>query len=138
MAKKKTTDALDLIDREFPPTERNLQLREKARVAGDVAQLIYNARTEAGLSQRDLAKLVGTHASVICKLEDAAYEGHSLSMLRRVSAALGKEVRVELVDIPKRRRVTKKKTAKGRGQRGRAVTKKATKKGNARRATTAK
>lgn len=37
------------------------------------------------LSQRELAKLVGTTASVICRLEDADYDGHSLSMLIRIA-----------------------------------------------------
>jgi len=56
----------------------------------EVASLIYDLRTWAGLSQRALARKVGTTASVICRLEDADYEGHSLAMLRRIAAALDK------------------------------------------------
>ena len=41
------------------------------------------------ITQRQLAKKVGTTASVICRLEDADYQGHSLAMLRRIAAALG-------------------------------------------------
>jgi hypothetical protein len=33
-------------------------------------------RTAAGLTQFQLAKLIGTTASVVCRLEDADYEGH--------------------------------------------------------------
>jgi hypothetical protein len=44
---------------------------------------------------------VGTTASVICRLEDADYEGHSLAILRRIGAALGK--RVELRFVPARK-----------------------------------
>ena len=47
-----------------------------------IAREIYDLRTKAGLSQRQLAKVVGTTASVICRLEDADYVGHSLSMLQ--------------------------------------------------------
>lgn len=61
-------------------------------------------RTEAGLSQRELAKKVGTTASAICRLEDADYEGHSLSMLRRIAAALGR--RVEIRFVPAGRQAT--------------------------------
>ena len=59
--------------------------------------MIHQIRTEAGLSQRALAKLVGTSASVICRLEDADYDGHSLAMLRRIAAALNQRVEVRFV-----------------------------------------
>jgi transcriptional regulator with XRE-family HTH domain len=67
---------------------------ERALADANVAQDIYNLRVAAGLSQRALAARVGTTASVISRLEDADYEGHSLSMLRRVAAALGRRVEV--------------------------------------------
>lgn len=65
----------------------------------EVARKIYELRTKAGLSQRALAKLVGTTASVICQLEDSDYHGHSLSMLRRIAAALDKRVEIRFVSI---------------------------------------
>jgi transcriptional regulator with XRE-family HTH domain len=60
-----------------------------------VARMICDARIEAGLTQKQLAELVGTQQSTIARLEDADYEGHSLSMLRRIAEALnlGLEVR---------------------------------------------
>ena len=74
-------------------------LREKvveARLNAQIAQLIYQARTEAGLTQRELAERIGTKQPVIARLEDADYSGHSLSMLERVARALGKMLRVSL------------------------------------------
>src|SRR5271169_959610 len=65
--------------------------------AAGVASQIYKLRSRSGLSQRQLAAKVGTTASVICRLEDADYEGHSLSMLRRIAAALGREVKIVFV-----------------------------------------
>ena len=62
------------------------------------AQLIYDMRMAAGLSQRELAKKVGTTASVICLLEDADYSGHTLQMLNRIASALGR--RIELHSVP--------------------------------------
>ncbi len=50
-----------------------------------------------------LARLVGTTASVICRLEDADYEGHSLSMLRRIAAALHKRVEIRFVPVKRKR-----------------------------------
>ncbi|MBK9143281.1 MAG: helix-turn-helix transcriptional regulator [Candidatus Melainabacteria bacterium] len=63
----------------------------------DVAQSIYDARMKAGLTQEELANLVGTTKSAISRLEDSDYEGHSMNMLRRIADALGKTVRVEFV-----------------------------------------
>jgi ribosome-binding protein aMBF1 (putative translation factor) len=77
---------------------------EQALVDTEVASLIYNLRTKAGLSQRAMAKKVGTTASVICRLEDADYEGHSLAMLRRIAAALDKRVEIRFVPAVKPRR----------------------------------
>ncbi len=62
-----------------------------------IARAILEMRTEAGLSQRALAELVGTTASVICRLEDASYDGHSLAMLKRVALALNHRVEVRFV-----------------------------------------
>ena len=68
----------------------------------EIASQIYQLRTAAGLSQRQLAARVGTTASVICRLEDADYAGHSLSMLRRIAAAMNKRVEIRFVEINRR------------------------------------
>jgi ribosome-binding protein aMBF1 (putative translation factor) len=65
-----------------------------------IASQIYDLRTKAGLTQSELAERVGTTASVICRLEDADYEGHSLSMLRRIAEAVDK--RIEIRFVPKK------------------------------------
>jgi len=77
---------------------------EEALLDTEVASAICTLRTEAGLSQRALAAKVGTTASAICRLEDADYEGHSLAMLRRIAAAVGKRVQIRFVPIAKPKR----------------------------------
>lgn len=77
---------------------------EEDLTAADVASQIYRLRSRSGLSQGQLAAKVGTTASVICRLENADYEGHSLSMLRRIAGALGREVKI--VFVPTRLRAT--------------------------------
>jgi transcriptional regulator with XRE-family HTH domain len=72
---------------------------EEARANDEIAHKICRLRTQAGLSQRELAKLVGTTASVICRLENADYEGHSLPMLRRIAAALNRRVEIRFVGV---------------------------------------
>jgi ribosome-binding protein aMBF1 (putative translation factor) len=74
----------------------------------DIAQAVYDLRTEARLSQRKLATKVGTTASVIAQLEDADYEGHSLAMLKRIAAAVGKRVEIRFVPATKTKRKTRK------------------------------
>jgi len=89
-----------LIDRHIGDDPERIASYERARANAEVAQAIYDLRTEAGLSQRALAERVGTTASVICRLEDADYDGHSLSMLRRVAAALGRRVTIVITPAP--------------------------------------
>ena len=62
---------------------------------------IDDLRTAAGLTRAQLGKMVGTTTSAVRRLEDADCEGHSLTMLGRIAAALGK--RVELRFVPVRR-----------------------------------
>ena len=101
-SKKATTDALEIIDRllyEGKP-ERWGQL-EEVRANDEVGRRICELRTKAGLTQAQLAKMIGTTASVICRLEDADYEGHSLAMLRRIAAALHRRVEIRFVPARK-------------------------------------
>ena len=73
--------------------------------------MIHGLRAKAGLSQRALAQKVGTTASVICRLEDADYEGHSLAMLRRIAAALGKRIEIRFVSTTTPKRPTRRRVA---------------------------
>jgi transcriptional regulator with XRE-family HTH domain len=67
---------------------------KRAGEAWDVALQIAALREQAGLSQKDLARKLRTSQQQISRLESPSYEGHSLSMLRRVADALGATVRV--------------------------------------------
>jgi ribosome-binding protein aMBF1 (putative translation factor) len=74
---------------------------EEELLNAEIARRIFQLRTKAGLSQRDLARRIGTSASAICRLEHADYEGHSLALLKRIAGAL--EQRVEIRFVPARR-----------------------------------
>ncbi len=98
--RKVTYDAVEILHRRyFENKPKMLKLLEAERVKADIAHKIYNARIQAGLSQRDLAHLVGTTASVICRLEDADYQGHSIAMLRRIAAALSQRLEIKFVPL---------------------------------------
>lgn len=62
---------------------------ERALHQIDLALLVREMRENAGLTQTELAKKVGTTQSVIARLEDAEYTGHSLTMLKRIATACG-------------------------------------------------
>lgn len=79
--------------------EKKAEAFEAELANADIARKIYALRCQAGLTQSELAKLVGTTASVISRLEDAEYEGHSLAMLRRIAAALNKRVEIRFVTV---------------------------------------
>jgi ribosome-binding protein aMBF1 (putative translation factor) len=64
----------------------------------EVATMVYEARRAAGLTQKQLADLAHTQQSVIARLEDWDYSGHSLSMLNRIADAVGKRLHVEFRD----------------------------------------
>jgi predicted XRE-type DNA-binding protein len=95
---QKTTDAVQILHRRYIKNskKRKESLRRERGNIG-IAEQVYNLRTRANLSQEELANLVGTTQSAISRLEDADYEGHSLTMLRKIAAALNQHVEVQFV-----------------------------------------
>lgn len=66
----------------------------------DLALLVREMREDAGLTQTELAKRAGTTQSVIARLEDAEYTGHSLAMLERIALACGVALRLHAEKKP--------------------------------------
>lgn len=94
---KQTTNAIDILHRRYigDDAERKASLQDE-RVNAEVARMIYELRQEADMTQKGLAELIGTTQSVISRLEDADYNGHSLSMLSRIAKALNRHLSVEM------------------------------------------
>jgi transcriptional regulator with XRE-family HTH domain len=97
MKKKLTTNAIDILHDRYigNNAERRASLKEE-RINAEVARTIYDLRQERGLTQKDLAGLIGTTQSVVSRLEDADYDGHSLTMLSRIAKALNKSISVKM------------------------------------------
>lgn len=105
LKKKKIDDAVEIIDRKYFANNREMQaMLEEARANDEIARKIYELRTRAKLTQKQLAKMIGTSPSVISRLEDADYEGHSLAMLNRIATAMNKRVAIEFIPLPKKRK----------------------------------
>lgn len=100
-----STTVQHLYDRYIGDDAKRIESFDEELINAEIAHKIYDLRIKAGLSQRELAKKVGTSASAICRLEDADYDGHSLSLLKRIAAALDKRVEIRFVPIKKQRRV---------------------------------
>lgn len=78
-----TSDAIKIINKLTSSGPDIKAMVAEASINAEVAQLIYEARTKAGLTQKQLTELIGTKQPVIARLEDADYEGHSLSMIQK-------------------------------------------------------
>jgi hypothetical protein len=77
-SKKSTTDAVEIFIQMLGDTPELRERIAEEKLNCEIAQLIYDARNKAGLTQKQLAQLIGTKQQVIARLEDADYEGHSL------------------------------------------------------------
>jgi ribosome-binding protein aMBF1 (putative translation factor) len=98
--RKKTTDGIKILHQRFyAGRPERLAALEESRANDELAREIRTLRQRTGLTQMQLATMVGTTPSVISRLEDADYEGHSMAMLRRIAAALDQQVRIRFVPL---------------------------------------
>jgi DNA-binding XRE family transcriptional regulator len=95
--RKKTQDALEILDELTGEDDELRRMIVEEAVNAQVARMIYDVRTSSGLTQAQLAELIGTRQSTIARLEDADYRGHSLTLLRRIAEALDQRLEVRFV-----------------------------------------
>jgi ribosome-binding protein aMBF1 (putative translation factor) len=95
----KINDALKILQAMTQDDPEMEEMIRESYVNARIAQVIYEARTNAGLTQQQLAERIGTKQSVIARLEDAEYEGYSLSMVQKIARALNQRLEVNLIPI---------------------------------------
>lgn len=78
---------------------------DKAGQAWDIAFQIYDLRKKAGLTQTQLAKLVGTRQGNIARIEAADYTGYTLKTLEKVTKALKARLEIKIVPVHPRRQL---------------------------------
>lgn len=93
--KKSTSDACEILDRLYGPFDEDAYQQEKERVL--IGCRIYEARKNAGLTQRQLAIKIGSTASAVSRLENADYERCSVQTLKKIADALGMRLEVRFV-----------------------------------------
>lgn len=94
----KTTDAVQILNRKFGNDAETRQKIAEESTNIQVSELIYKARTQKGLTQKQLADLIGTKQPVIARLEDADYDGHSLKMLQKIAVALNQKISIHFIE----------------------------------------
>jgi transcriptional regulator with XRE-family HTH domain len=95
--RRETSDAIEIMHRRyFEGKPDRMAMLEEELANAELSRLVYDLRTEAKLTQAQLAKRVGTTQSVISRLEDADYEGHSLAMRGRIARTKGCVVEIRV------------------------------------------
>jgi len=96
-SKRKTKNALDILDKRFGVVEGQAAQHEQFMEQAEVAEMLVASRKSAGLTQQQLAELAGTTQQVVSQLESADYEGHSLTMLKRLAKAMHQRLEFRMV-----------------------------------------
>ena len=81
----------DLKDPEFKAHYQ--EERQALKLALQIAKL----REKKGLSQQQMAKLMGTSQQAVSRIESGEYEGFTLKTLEKIAEATGTRVKIEFV-----------------------------------------
>jgi len=98
MAKRINDDFQKLLDEELKNPRVAAAFREE-KEAIRLAEKIHTLRKELGLTQEELAERLGTTQSVVARLENESYSGHSIKMLKRLARALNATLIIDLKPI---------------------------------------
>jgi len=92
-----------LYDRYIGDDPERIQEYEEGELNDEIARKIYALRTTAKLTQKQLARRVGTTAEIINRLEEADFDGPYLIMLKRIAEAVNSRMEISLVDSKNRK-----------------------------------
>ena len=81
----------DLKDPEFKAHYQ--EERQALKLALKIAKL----REKKGVSQQQMAKLMGTSQQAVSRIESGEYEGFTLKTLEKIAEATGTKVKIEFV-----------------------------------------
>lgn len=74
-------------------------LYQEERQALKLAMKISTLREKKGLSQEQLAKLMGTSQQAISRIESGEYEGFTLKTLEKLAEATGTHLKIDFVTV---------------------------------------
>jgi ribosome-binding protein aMBF1 (putative translation factor) len=88
MAKKRTRNFGEVIRAKLAANPELAKAVDEESFNADIAQQVYDLRREAKLTQKELANLVRTQQTVISRIEDADYDGQSLTILTQITRTI--------------------------------------------------
>lgn len=94
---QRTSDAVEILKHRIRNKPEMQRMVDEAELLCWVAQAVYDARIEAGLSQEELAKRAGASLDEIEQIEDSDFEGPLLETAQRIAKALGRRIEIRLV-----------------------------------------
>src|SRR3954471_13472550 len=94
--KERTSSAREILRRRlYDGKPDRIAEREQTRREMSLGMKIRHLREEAGMTQKQLAAKIGTQPSAISRIEDADYDGHSISLLQKVADALNMRLLID-------------------------------------------
>jgi DNA-binding XRE family transcriptional regulator len=96
MKKGKVRTFQSRLQEDMKDPEFNKHYQEE-RQALKLAMKIAELRDKKGLSQQELAKLMGTSQQAISRIESGEYEGFTLKTLEKIAVATGMRIKIEFV-----------------------------------------
>jgi DNA-binding XRE family transcriptional regulator len=96
MKKEKVRTFRDRLREDLKNPEFKAHYQEE-RQALKLAMKIAKLREKKGLSQQQMAKLMGTSQQAVSRIESGEYEGFTLKTLEKIAEATGTKVKIEFV-----------------------------------------
>jgi len=96
MKKKKMRTFRNRLREDLKDPEFKAHYQEE-RQALKLAMKIATLREKKGLSQQQMAKLMGTSQQAVSRIESGEYEGFTLKTLEKIAEATGTKVKIEFV-----------------------------------------
>ena len=96
MKKEKIRTFRDRLREDLKSPEFKTHYREEQQ-ALKLAMKIAKLREKKGLSQQQMAKLMGTSQQAVSRIESGEYEGFTLKTLEKIAEATGTKVKIEFV-----------------------------------------
>lgn len=95
----KTDDAVIILESMIGEDIQLQQMLTEASLLSEVAQLVYDTRIEAGLTQQEFAELIGIQENILADLEDADYQGNFIVILTKIATVFQRKLKLELVSL---------------------------------------
>lgn len=95
---KRQKDDLNRLTKKILKEDPSFQEElDRAAQAWNIAFQIHDLRNRAGLTQEQLARLIGTKQSNIARIESAEYTGYTLKTLEKVTKALKAKLEIKVI-----------------------------------------